>query len=87
MHAQTNDVFALFFGLPNHVNAAPFGDLWLDLPTLFHVTSGVVPGGLAIFTVPATKDVTLRGLPATWQALILHGTSLELTNPVITTMR
>ncbi|MCB9880369.1 MAG: hypothetical protein H6834_01155 [Planctomycetes bacterium] len=87
LHAQANDVFALFFGLPTHLHAPPFGDLWLEPTTLFHVTSGSVLGNLAVFTIPATKDVSLRGLPATWQVLNLHRTTIDLTNPAITTMR
>ncbi|MCA8970897.1 MAG: hypothetical protein KDC95_13970 [Planctomycetes bacterium] len=87
VRATASSVFALFCGLPGLAKAPPFGDSWIAPSTLFHITTRNVTAGLAILTIPATKDVSLRGLPATWQALVVDGTNYELTNAAITSLR
>lgn len=87
VHAPANGIYSLFIGLPGRAPAPPFGDLWIDPARLYHITTRSVPAGLAILTIPATKDSSLRGLTATWQALGVDGTNYELTNPAITTLR
>ncbi|MCB9880370.1 MAG: hypothetical protein H6834_01160 [Planctomycetes bacterium] len=87
LRATASSVFALFCGLPGLAKAPPFGDSWIAPSTLFHITTRNVTAGLAILTIPATKQVSLRGLPATWQALGVDGTNYEMTNAAITTLR
>ncbi|MCA8972644.1 MAG: hypothetical protein KDC95_22845 [Planctomycetes bacterium] len=79
----TGDLVELYASLPGSPVTLPvdrLGTLWLDLPTLIVLGRGATLPTMPL-SIPIPQDATLAGLPLTFQALVLSGTTLRFSTP------